>query len=273
MFGNKPVFPFRSALWFSPDPSIFPLFLVPSVSWKNPLKVSRKHMFTFLAEKFVNVTCQKICRYEKKKNVLWSTSWKSWKFLTIEVYWWELPRIWCRGEILKEPWCKSEGKSSVLNESIVNCAVNCVVCTSLYNFSSLSSRFIASGRRSNGVKLWYCLTKQPVCVSQGEVLAFRLVPGMQENPRKTNLSQIRRLLLNYQPWFWKKYDCPEVILCRHPDYSSHVTIHASKSEMRPRLAQTLKQHNSAYCFNWKEMTQQVRYNLHKLRRYKINILK
>ena len=39
--------------------------------------------------------------------------------------------------MLKEPWCKIEEKSLVLNESTVNCAVNCIICTSLYNFSSL----------------------------------------------------------------------------------------------------------------------------------------
>lgn len=77
---------------------------------------------------------------------------------------------------------KSERKSLVLNKKHCKLCLNCVVGTSLYNVSSLSCQFTASGRRSNGVKLWYCLTKQPVCVSKGEVLAFKLVPGMRVNP-------------------------------------------------------------------------------------------
>lgn len=98
------------------------------------------------------------------------------------------------------------------------------VSTSLCNFSSWSSRFIASGRRSNGVKLWYCLTKQPVCESQGEVLAFMLAPGMQGNPRKSHLFPIKTMLLSLQPRFWKRDDCPRVILGTYPDYSSRIAV-------------------------------------------------
>lgn len=106
------------------------------------------------------------------------------------------------------------------------CELCCKLCvgTSLYNFFSLSTRFIASGRRSNGVKLWYCLTKQPVCESQGEVLAFTLAPGTQGNPRKSHLSQTKRLLLNFQPRFRKRDECPRVILGSYPDYSSRVAV-------------------------------------------------
>lgn len=82
-----------------------------------------------------------------------------------------------------------------------------------------------------------CLTKQPVCVSQGEVLAFELAPGMQGNPRTSNLFQIRGVLPNSSPDFGRKRDdYPGVILYSYPDYSSRVTIQAGKNEMRPTKA-------------------------------------
>lgn len=131
--------------------------------------------------------------------------------------------MWCRRGTFKEPWSKSGGNPWFEPKL---CKFHCQFCvsTSLYNFSSSSSRFIASGRRSNGVKLWYCLTKQPVCESQGEVLAFTLAPGMQGNPRRSHIFPIKTMLLSFQPGFWKRDDCPRVILGTYPDYSSRVAV-------------------------------------------------
>lgn len=138
-----------STPFLRPDLSIFPLGAC------SLLKGARKADHETQLHVFNRAVCE--CEMSKdmqigKKKFCDPPAEKPWQFLTIEAYWWELPRIWCRGEALKDLWCKTEGKYWVLNESIVNGAVNCVVCTSLYNFSSSSSRFIASGRRSNGVK-------------------------------------------------------------------------------------------------------------------------
>lgn len=162
-------------------------------------------------------------KYVEKK-ILWATNWAHWKFHTIIVRnSLELPRMWCQGGTWKEPWCKSGGKSLAWTKALQ--ISQWVVCQYKFVQLFLLEQSVHCFRKEKQWSETLILFNKATCVwESGWGLGFHVGSWHAGKPKKSHLFPIKTMLLSLQPRFWKRDDCPRVILGTYPDYSSRIAV-------------------------------------------------
>lgn len=120
------------------------------------------------------------------------------------------------------------------------------------------------------------LFNKAICVCESRWSpGFSVCSWHAKKPRKSSLSWIRACCWISSPDFGiRTAGCARVVVWRYPGYSSRVSWFRPRNRGKTKTCWNSEPAPDSACgSNWKEVTQQIRCDLHKLRGFKANALK